>query len=66
MASKILRLAGVLDATGVKKSTIYKWIREGHFPRPVRLGENSVGWREVEVQAWIDARESTRAEAEGV
>lgn len=66
MATKILRLSGVLAVVGVKKTTIYKWIREKRFPAPVRLGENSVGWRECDVQAWIDARESARAEAEGV
>jgi prophage regulatory protein len=66
MASKVLRLPGVLAAVGLKKSTVYKWIREGRFPAPVRLGENSVGWREADIEAWLAARESTRTEAEGV
>ncbi|WP_404843025.1 helix-turn-helix transcriptional regulator [Burkholderia thailandensis] len=38
MALKILRLIGVLDCVGVKKTTLYRWIREGKFPAPVQLG----------------------------
>jgi prophage regulatory protein len=64
MATKVLRLPDVLATVGVKKSSIYKWIREGRFPAPVRLGENSVGWREADVETWLAARESTRTEAE--
>lgn len=66
MTTKVLRLAAVLETVGMKKSTIYKWIREGTFPAPVRLGVQSVGWREADIEAWLAARESTRAEAEGV
>ncbi|POR48220.1 AlpA family transcriptional regulator [Paraburkholderia eburnea] len=66
MATKILHLAGVVAVVGVKKNTIYKWLREKRFPAPVRLGENSVGWREADIEAWLAACESTRTEAEGV
>jgi prophage regulatory protein len=66
MTAKVLRLAAVLEAVGMKKSTVYKWVREGTFPAPVRLGVQSVGWREVDIEAWLASRESTRTEAEGV
>lgn len=61
MAIKILRLTGVLEAVGVKKSSIYQWIREGRFPAPVRLGPRSVGWPADQVEAWLATRESTRS-----
>ncbi|WGS46958.1 AlpA family phage regulatory protein [Burkholderia sp. JSH-S8] len=50
MALKILRLVGVLDSVGVKKTTLYRWIREGSFPAPIRLGARSVGWRQRDVE----------------
>ncbi|MDB0507662.1 AlpA family phage regulatory protein [Ralstonia solanacearum] len=62
MATKLLRLLGVLDAVGVKKSCLYEWVRLGKFPAPVRLGARSVAWRQSEVEAWIEARESARPE----
>jgi prophage regulatory protein len=48
---KILRLPQVEDATGEKRSTIYKRILEGEFPKPVKLGAKLVGWVEEEIAA---------------
>ena len=43
--------------TGISRSRIYVYIsRETDpFPRPLRLGPNSVGWLKSEVQEWLDA-----------
>jgi prophage regulatory protein len=60
MATKILRLMGVLDTVCVSKSTIYQWVADGKFPAPVRLGPRSVGWRQSEVDAWLESRQSAR------
>jgi prophage regulatory protein len=65
MAAKILRLNGVLDAIGVKKSSIYQWIRDGKFPPPVRLGARSVGWRQSDIDAWLESRQSARNDNAG-
>ena len=62
MTTKLLRLSGVLDAVGIKKSCLYEWVRLGKFPAPVRLGVRSVAWRQSDVDAWIEARESAREE----
>lgn len=53
---RIIRLKEVMDSTGLARSTIYKYISEGAFPKPVSLGERCVGWVESEVQEWIVAR----------
>jgi prophage regulatory protein len=53
----------VEEATGESRSTIYKRISEGDFPKPVKLGAKSVGWVEDEVAAYIDARIAMRDEA---
>ncbi|AOJ70296.1 phage transcriptional regulator AlpA [Burkholderia pseudomallei] len=63
MVFKLLRLVGVLDTVGVKKTTLYRWIREGKFPAPVQLGARSVGWRATDVQQWVESRQSTRGQA---
>jgi predicted DNA-binding transcriptional regulator AlpA len=36
------------------KSTRWRWERQGLFPKRVRLGPNSVGWRMEEVDEWAD------------
>lgn len=42
------------------KVTIYKMIREGTFPKPIRLGPNRVAWPRSEVVAWIAERAAER------
>lgn len=54
---RIIRKDELLRITGVSIATIYRWIGEGNFPAPVKLGPNSTGWRESDVEAWLDSRE---------
>ena len=60
---KILRRRSVEAMTGLRRSTLYAYIAAGTFPRPVKLGERSVGWVEAEVEEWI-AQVVARREAE--
>jgi prophage regulatory protein len=60
MLRKILRLPQVEEATGESRSTIYKRISEGEFPKPVKLGAKSVGWVEDEISAYNEARIARR------
>lgn len=53
---RVMRLKEVLDTTGLSRSTIYKYIADGDFPKPVTLGERCVGWVESEVYDWLLAR----------
>ena len=57
---RILRLAVVIESTGLARSTIYKLIGEGAFPKPVPLVGRSVGWLESEVNDWIIGRIAQR------
>ncbi|HEX7637010.1 MAG TPA: AlpA family transcriptional regulator [Burkholderiaceae bacterium] len=58
---RILRRAEVEARTGFKRAHIYSLIKEGRFPRPLRLGVRAVGWDSVEVDEWIRGRLSDRA-----
>ena len=40
---KLIRLTKVMDYTGLARSTIYKYIAEGAFPKPIPLGDRCVG-----------------------
>jgi prophage regulatory protein len=48
---RILRLAQVIDMTGLGKTKIYQLQAQGRFPMSVRITTHSVGWVEHEVQA---------------
>jgi prophage regulatory protein len=54
---KLLRFTDLRQLGIVKnRVTLSRWLRSGGFPRPVRLGPNSVAWREEEIKAWLDSR----------
>jgi prophage regulatory protein len=56
----ILRRDEVERATGLPRSTIYFFMSEGKFPKPVKLSEKSVGWLESEIAEWQEARIKAR------
>ncbi len=58
MSVKILRIQQVAQQTGLSHSSIYKQIRLGLFPRPIKLTARASGWEESAVQAWIVERSS--------
>lgn len=64
MAERVLRWPQVADRLGVSSVTVWRWERDGHFPRRVRLGANAAGWLESEIEAWIAARAAERPQAE--
>ena len=57
MTECILRRPDVETRTGLSRSTIYDWMKRGEFPQPVALGARLVGWRESDIEAWLQARE---------
>ena len=62
MSIKLIRLRDVMECTGLARSTIYKYISEGTFPKSVSLGSRVAAWVENEIQDWILERIAERDE----
>lgn len=60
---RLLTMADLKELVPYSKPTIYQMVREGRFPKQVRLGPNRVAWRRSEVLGWIDARAAERETA---
>ena len=45
-------------------STIYRLMRSGQFPEPIRIGPRAVRWRASDLDAWLARRPYARGEAE--
>lgn len=61
--SAFWRLRRVREETSLSKSTIYRLVGEGAFPRPVKIGEAATAWIEDEVRQWMAARiQASRSE----
>jgi prophage regulatory protein len=49
----ILRIQTVLKRTGLSRSTMYRKMENGTFPRNVRISTRCVGWRESAIAEWL-------------
>ena len=65
-ASRLIKLKTALEYCAFSRATLYRQIKAGHFPEPVRLtggledantASRSVAWREEEILQWIDNRQ---------
>ena len=50
---RILRITTVLERTGLSRSTMYRKMQNGTFPKNVQISERCTGWRESAVSAWL-------------
>ena len=42
--------------TGLSRSTLYRKMREGTFPVPLKISERAVRWRDRDIRAYVDSR----------
>lgn len=53
---RFFRIADVLAMSGMPRSSLYRAINAGSFPRPVQIGPRAVAWREVDIASWQEQR----------
>jgi predicted DNA-binding transcriptional regulator AlpA len=62
MAQRVIRVAELATTKGrkgmlpVSPATVWRWVREGKFPQPFKLGESVTVWDAAEVEAFIAQR----------
>lgn len=54
--SELATLQGKPGKLPVSPTTIWRWVREGKFPKPFKLGESVTVWDAAEVEAFIEQR----------
>ena len=66
-SSRFVRMREVQKKIGISRSTVYDWINpnsprfDDSFPKPMRLGVNSVGWVDTELEDWLAEKIAARA-----
>jgi len=58
----ILRLPALCERVGLGRSTVYALMQRGQFPHPIRLSARAVGWRDADIEAWLQSRAAQRGE----
>jgi prophage regulatory protein len=52
-SDRIIRLPTVLNKTGLSRSTLYRKMEAGTFPRNLQISTRCAGWRESDVDVWL-------------
>ncbi|MCF8209064.1 MAG: AlpA family phage regulatory protein [Rhodoferax sp.] len=42
----------------VSAPTLWRWVKSGHFPAPVKLGANTTAWKTEDINRWMAGRVS--------
>jgi prophage regulatory protein len=53
--NRLLRIAEVCNQTSLAKSTIWLWVAQQKFPKPLSLSPTVKVWRKSDIDAWIDS-----------
>ena len=56
MGDRLLRRREVEELTGLSRASIYRLMRGGRFPPPVKVSATAVRWQESEISTWIQSR----------
>lgn len=54
---RILRFPEVIKIVGLSRAMIYLYIQSGSFPRMIKIGKRSVGWRESVIRDWLEEKQ---------
>ena len=56
MNDRLLRRKQVEEITGLSRSSVYRLMAAGEFPRPVQVSPGAVRWRERDLKCWLESR----------
>jgi len=63
LGDEILRSADPERLIGVHRTTLWRWEREGHFPKRIKLASRASGYLRSEVEKWLQDRAAERGTA---
>lgn len=55
---KLLRLKEVMDMVGIKKTTIYNYMKEGFFPQRIKIKSRVSCWALSDIENWIETQKT--------
>ena len=63
MKDRLLRREEVETRCGLARSSIYREMRAGRFPTPLKIGPRAVRWPASEIENWLSERPRATGEA---
>ena len=57
------RLSDLLPFLPIARTTVYKWMKQGRFPQPAKLGPCVTAWRNSDIHDWLNSLDHREASA---
>lgn len=54
VSDRLLRLPEVMKRTGLSRTTVYRYVRMGSFPSPIRLTSKAIAWPETTINDFVE------------
>lgn len=54
--NRLVSMDAVLSVVPTTRQTLYRWMMAGKFPKPIKLGDTKIAFRESEVLEWLNAK----------
>ena len=51
--ANFIRIKDVMKKTGIARSTLWLWVSENKFPKPIKLSPRITVWEEEKVDNWM-------------
>ncbi len=48
----------VIKRLSIPQSTLYRWISEGKFPKPIKIGPRRTAFRIDAIEQWLEEQEN--------
>ena len=55
-----VRITSILKIFPIGKSTWWQGVKDGRFPKPVKLGERTTAWKIEDIKALIESYSSSK------
>lgn len=53
MNERLIRLPEVMAKLGIKRSTVWLFVKQGRLPKPIKLSAKVTVWKESEISTYI-------------
>lgn len=58
----LLDMKQVCERISFNKSYVFRLVKEGRFPAPIKIGQKASRWTNIMVDDWITEQEKARAQ----
>jgi len=51
--NNLLTINQVCEKVNRSRVTLWKWVQAGQFPKPLKIGNRTLGWKETDFNNWL-------------